>query len=480
MHMTQNPYARHEVTASHPDIVLVRQFYRDIYVPEFPDSSERESLENMERYLEVKAEGWYQKNNYHILLYLDKGTPIAGSIIDYLAEPNVGVIEFLVVSSSLRLTGLGKQLLQWTEDTLNEDSRRAGYNGWAYIIAEVNDPFKLNDMPDSMDPFQRTMIWHRWGYKKISFPYVQPALSPDKEPVRNLLLLCKPGTSSNLNAIPSTILREAVFGYALWAMRIDNPNDNKECQEMGRYLAEHGIISLVLLAFYIGDASVRRLMFTDLTGEHRDELDVVLDIYAREFSDGPTSVPRELFKQALMSDMLEGKPFDYHLISIKTADGATPQGMASFFTFPGAGFGGYIVFDPATRGKGYLSEVITFIERRMVMDKKGGCGWYCECAPSDDTASIFKKRGFYEVDIIYRQPPLYGQPQYIFDEAPILHLMYKEFGDNFEPPRLSTDDFLCALSWIYRVIYQIDEPEVSEYYQQVRMQTEGETFIRWK
>ncbi len=153
----------------------------------------------MERYLQLKDEGWYQKNNYHILLYLDNGTPIGASIIDYLSVPNVGVIEFLVVSSSLRQSGLGTQLLHWTEDTLDEDSRRAGYNGWAYIIAEMNDPFKLYDLTDSMDPFQRSLIWQRWGYKKIRFPYVQPSLSPDKKPVRNLLLMCKPGALNNPN-----------------------------------------------------------------------------------------------------------------------------------------------------------------------------------------------------------------------------------------------------------------------------------------
>jgi GNAT superfamily N-acetyltransferase len=479
-HMTLNPYTSHEVTASPQDIVLLRQFYRDIYVPEFPDPNERESVENMERYLQLKAEGWYGRNNYHILLYLDQGIPVAGSISDYLEKPNAGVIEFLVIKSPFRQRRLGAALLQWTEDMLHRDSLHAGYSGWDYVVAEMNDPFKLVELADSMDPFQRSMIWHRWGYKKISFPYIQPALSPDKEPVRNLLLVCKTRASSITSTISSNILRDIVSEYARWAMRIDNPDDNEECREMTRYLEKSRDIGLVSLAEYIGDASVLRLTFADLTSEHPDELDAVLDVYANELSDGPTSVPRDLFKQALMSYVPEGNPFDYHLLSIKTANTAPPKGMASFFTFPGAGFGGYIVFDPAVRGKGYLSEVITHVERHMVMDKKGARGWYCECDPAGSTATIFRKRNFYEVDIIYRQPPLYGQPHYAVEAAPVLHLMYKEFGENFEPPRIPTTEFLDALNWIYRVVYQIDDPEASEYHQHVRRQMAGEEFIRWR
>jgi hypothetical protein len=478
--MAQHPYITHEVTASPQDIAILRQFYRNIYIPEFPDHNERESLENMEQYLRLKAEGWYGKKNYHILLYLDQGRPVAGSISDYLDKPNVGVIEFLVVSSSLRKCHLGTALLKWTENMLRRDSLNVGYRCWNYIIAEMNDPFKSFDLTDSMDPFQRTLIWHRWGYKKIRLPYVQPSLSPDKKPVRNLLLMCKHGGAGKPNTIPSTTLRDAVYEYARWAMRIDNPVDNKECREMAHYLGKQRNIASVPLATYVGAVDGRRLAFADLTVERFNELDTVLDIYAREFNEGPTSFPRDLFKKSLISFRDTAKYYGYHLLSIKTNPEGAPQGMASFFTFPGAGFGGYIVFDPSIRGKGFLPEVITAIERSMVMDKRGAHGWYGECDPADGTAPIFKKQGFYEVDIIYRQPPLYGRSPYKIEAAPIMHLIYKEFGENFEPPKIPAKDLLDALIWIFRVVYDIDQPDASEFYQSVRRQVHREEFIRCK
>lgn len=469
------------MTAAPQDILLLQQFYTTSYLHEFPDPNERESVENMKQYLLLKVGGWYQNNNYHILLYLDNATPVAGAIIDYLAEPNVGVIEFLVVSSSLRRSGLGTQLLRWAEGVLNDDSRRAGCHGWTYIVAEMNDPFKSHavvDVVDSMDPFERSLIWHRWGFQKIRFPYIQPSLSREQIPVRNLLLMCKAGPSSAPGVIPSGTLRNTIYGYARWAMRIDSPDDNDECREMARYLAGRGEVGLIPLATYAGTPDNRRLAYADLSAEGLAELDAVLDIYVREFGEGPISLPRDLFKQLLISNRTEARSHDYHLLSIMLKSEGQPRGMASFFTFPGAGFGGYIVLDPSMRGKGYLPEVITTIERQMVLDRRGARGWYGECAPAGSNALIFGKQGFHEANIVYRQPPLYSS--YSIEDAPILRLIYKEFGEVFEPPKLTTEDFLRALCWIYQVVYRIDQPEASEYYQDVRRQTQENEYIVWK
>jgi hypothetical protein len=56
-----------ELTYQREDRERLQRFYRELYIPEFPDEDERESLENMERYLELKEQGWYGKNNYHII-----------------------------------------------------------------------------------------------------------------------------------------------------------------------------------------------------------------------------------------------------------------------------------------------------------------------------------------------------------------------------------------------------------------------------
>ncbi|HEY0986724.1 MAG TPA: toll/interleukin-1 receptor domain-containing protein, partial [Kofleriaceae bacterium] len=444
---SSGPLAARELTAAAEDLALLRRFYTELYVHEFPDPNERESVDNMERYLQRKADGWYGNNNYHILLYLDGDAPVAGAIIDYLAEPNAGIIEFLVVSSACRRSSLGRRTLDWLERILHEDSRRAGLDGYSSVLAEMNDPFKLSGEADSMDAFQRAAIWHRWGFQKLRFPYIQPSLSPDQQPVRNLLLMCKPGPGSDAHAIASTTLREAVYGYARWAMRIDDPARNDECRAMAAFLAARPAVELLPLDRYTG-APGGRLVLTDHVAADASAIDAVLEIYAREFPGGPTTVSRAQFHQVVTDARRRAADPDaehvYHLLSIaQTADGP-PRGMVSFFTLPGAGFVGYVVLDPAIRNRGYLPEIVTAIERTMVVDDRRARGWYGECDPAGPAGAIFVKQGCREVDVVYRQPPLPGQDAYPFDSAPVLRLMYKELGETFAPPAVATTDFLSA------------------------------------
>ena len=86
-----------DLGTSPADRDLLRAFYTDLFIPAFADADERESLVNIQRYLELKAAGWYGANNYHIRVLLDGGRLVGGTIADYLAGPNTGVIEFLVV-----------------------------------------------------------------------------------------------------------------------------------------------------------------------------------------------------------------------------------------------------------------------------------------------------------------------------------------------------------------------------------------------
>ena len=96
-----------ELSNRDEDFAILERFYRDLYVSEFPDPDERESLANMKEYLRLKAQGWYRDNNYHLLIALDAGRPCGAAISDYLAEANAGAIEFLVVDPLQRGSGLG-------------------------------------------------------------------------------------------------------------------------------------------------------------------------------------------------------------------------------------------------------------------------------------------------------------------------------------------------------------------------------------
>ncbi len=471
-----------EISSSQHDLDLLEQFYNSLYVTEFPDPDERESLENMINYIKLKEDGWYQKNNYHILLFFYDGipVPVSGAIIDYLADTNVGIIEFFVVSASHRKTGLGKKLLHWIEKTLDKDSQHAGCERSDYIIAEMNDPFKTYEVADSLDPFLRSMIWNRWGFKRICFPYVQPSLSPAQHPVECLLLLCKPGNTINQDKISASTLIKAIHGYVKWAMRIDESSTNPDCQKMFGFLSLKTMIELQSLSTYIADKSCQQLSYSELSNETLENLDMALEVYCQSFSNTQTGLSKELFKNFFIDCHNNPKLFDYHFLAIKSQNCDSPKGIASFFSFPKFGFCGYLAFAPPIKGKGHLTEVIKIIERTMLMDNKKVSGWFAECDPTDDVAPIFKKRGFYELDVRYKQPPLLGMPAYSFEQAPILQLIYKELGENFAPPQLKIKDFLDALILIFSEVYGIDNPKSSEYYTYIKDQIILNEKIYWK
>jgi GNAT superfamily N-acetyltransferase len=98
-----------ELAAGNGD--LLETFYTEVYEREFPDPDERESLANIARYLALREEGWYGRNNYHVVLACRGDTVLGGCILDYFAEPNAGVIEFLFTIAAARGLGVGRALL---------------------------------------------------------------------------------------------------------------------------------------------------------------------------------------------------------------------------------------------------------------------------------------------------------------------------------------------------------------------------------
>lgn len=458
-----------ELTTSARDRAVLERFYSDLYVKEFPDPDERETLENMLRYLELKEEGWYGPNNYHILVAENDGTVAAASMSDYLAEPNAGVIEFLVTGIKWRSKGLGRHLLSWTEQTLDEDAWRSAGSGVRCVVAEMNDPFRPSGIEDSLDPFARAGIWGRWGYKKIEFPYVQPALSKGQHPVEHLLLMARPLVPEVESGMPAALVEGILREYMRWAMRIENPEADDCYRAMAAYLEKAGSVPLTPLLAYVGSDETKPIVVREITGDSDPDLEPVLDLYEEAFPEKATSIAPNAFRRLLEgARSVDLPPHAYHLWSLRTEASHAVSGMVSFFTFPAAGFGGYIALAEEVRGKGRLRPLVARIERTMIEDGLNAHGWYVECA-SDTAAAIFRRVGFYEVDAAYRQPAL-NEETVPVGSAALLRLMYKPFGSVYGKPRIPATDFLNALESIYRIVYGIASPRTSPFFRYVEKQ----------
>jgi hypothetical protein len=443
-----------ELTASSGDRALLRRFYDDVYAPEFPDPDERESFASIERYLELKAKGWYGDNAYHVIVVESEGAVLAGAIADYLADPNAGVVEFLVVTPTSRRGGLGRCLLDQTEASLAADARRAGRPALDFIVAEIDDPFRVDLAADNFDPFVRARVWGGWGYRKVDFPYVQPALSETQQPVHHLMLAVKPLADACADGLPAPRLLDTVRAYLRWAMRLTEPEANAEYRAMREHLAARARVALIPLARYVGYDPAASLSITEITGAGQD-LASVLAVYASAFPPGATVIDPTAFRRAVACRGGLGPDVRYHLWALREAPAAPVGGMVSFFSLPGTGFGGYLVLGTPLRGRGKLRLVVARIEEQMRRDDTGARGWLIECEPEGDALRIFDRIGFREIALDYRQPPLPGHGE----EAPRLALAYKEFGAVYAPAALSRDELREAIRSVFATVYGIDAPE---------------------
>ncbi len=199
--------------------------------------------------------------------------------------------------------------------------------------------------------------------------------------------------------------------------------------------------------------------------------EAVLQLYDAVFPDSPTKYDVSNFRRALTRGRTILEEYRSHLWSIKSLDSDDVIGFALFSTYPGFGYGAYMGLDPSVRGRGLARIVIEMIEKQMIKDGFSANGWYAEC--EDEPAVIFKKLGFFEVDLTYRQPPVDEHYNYGIDDAPILHLLYKPFGyplEHREPPSVMASDFLNALAWIYRKIYDFTDLDNCDYYKDLYQQ----------
>jgi GNAT superfamily N-acetyltransferase len=472
----------HEVRSTRrSDIALLERFYHECFIPEFPNPDERESLENIKDYLKRKETGWYGKNNYHVVVMLEGDTPIGGSISDYLVEPNAGVIEYLIVLPDHRGTGRGGRLLEFTERLLHEDSESSRGRRLDWILSEMDDPYLTSEPTNRFDPFVRPRIWHKWDYRLLDFPYVQPALSPDQQPVANLLLSAKTCSSRFGDSVPAADVRTLIREYLHWAMRIDVPDDNEEFDLMCKFLDHQGSIGLVSLSDYLGWEKQPQLYINEVLNEKDSKLGEAIAVYDQVFHGRETAIGSGEFVKAFEPGGLYYRPgFRYHLWTVSSDADGKCEGMASFLTMPSAGFGGYIGFFEPLRGTGKLRHLGARMEERMVRDGTEARGWYIECDGKKER-NIFLKLGFRELDVNYWQPSLPGRDIPALDHP--LHLLYKPFGRVYPemgPPKIESSQFLQAMWEIHESIYDIANPRESTTYCALEASVADGEFVSFK
>ncbi len=166
-----------DLTESAEDAYILTRFYDTLYARELPDPATRRSLAELLGALRSKAVGDLGRDNHHVVLALLDGQVVGGASAVFLAEPNVGVLEFLLGVDDWS----ARQLLARTENLLMADADRLGAP-LAAILAELPG----TSLPGTSLP----------GYRRL-------ALS-------GTVMAAKPLRADWADALPSTTVRAVV------------------------------------------------------------------------------------------------------------------------------------------------------------------------------------------------------------------------------------------------------------------------------
>lgn len=217
-------------------IVELGSFYTEVYMDCFPDEDERESFNNLLKYLKNAKNA--HDYTYHIVLAKDEnGDVIAGAIFDYFKRSNTGIIEFLAVKKSLQSGGVGTQLYNHIVSILQSDAFKYNTKRISYIFCEIDSPEH-----SKADIKKYLYFWSKHKYRHIEMNYVQPSLSASQEPVDGLWLTVT-SPDKPIQELPDELVREVIHDYLKYAMGIADPNQDTVYEKMSLELAGLGTVN---------------------------------------------------------------------------------------------------------------------------------------------------------------------------------------------------------------------------------------------
>jgi ribosomal protein S18 acetylase RimI-like enzyme len=179
-----------EAHNSKEGIIDLCNMYGQIFLQAFPNNDERESLENLIRFLQSSKDG----EDRHIIYMKNKTSIIGAMIFSYFHKANAGYIPYIVIDQSYRQKGYARKLFERAMQLLEQDAKKIKKRMVNYIYLEI-DKFG-----EKIPPSAR--LWHSLGFKFINFSYIQPPLNKEKNHSDDLILTVLP-IKSDSSFIPS-------------------------------------------------------------------------------------------------------------------------------------------------------------------------------------------------------------------------------------------------------------------------------------
>ena len=168
-------------------ISILTRFYNELYILEFTDEDEIDTLEN----IIYQSKRIIKEYKYYCIIALYENEIIGGIIGDYFCECNCGIIEFIVVNQKKRRLHIASNLMSNLFNYFNEDAKLY-YNDKKkcidYCFFECENPNKVDSKIKNYC-IDRLHIWNKKNAFKLNFNYYQTSNDEGKNPI-DYLYLC--------------------------------------------------------------------------------------------------------------------------------------------------------------------------------------------------------------------------------------------------------------------------------------------------
>ncbi|MCL1998158.1 MAG: GNAT family N-acetyltransferase [Turicibacter sp.] len=199
-----------------------------LFAEAFPDEDERESLENLAKFVSIKVEGVES----HIL-HLKTGSNIIGSMVfAYFHQSNTGYISYIVVDKAHKNKGFATKIFDEGMRILGEDAKKINKRELGYVFLEL-DKFDPNKIPAAAH------IWHKKGFKRLDFDYTQPPLDKNKCESNSLMLAVRVHT--NEEYLESNIVKLFIADFFGLVFEIEPPLIKEYIERMCKRLGDSDV-----------------------------------------------------------------------------------------------------------------------------------------------------------------------------------------------------------------------------------------------
>lgn len=164
---------------------IFERFYNDIFVVEFPDDDEAETIE---RFVDEYRTAELNKDNHIIATYvvIDNGVPVAGFISDLFRHSKSVLLEYIAVREDYQRRHVGEFLFQHAVNDIFESFQDTWNCAPVLMFWETEDYQYCLEHDILATRSKRWSFFTHMGANKVCMGHIQPPLEDGKNPVKHL------------------------------------------------------------------------------------------------------------------------------------------------------------------------------------------------------------------------------------------------------------------------------------------------------